>query len=359
MGQPTDTVVPVAVFEHICQWLSDREKIADEPATRTQTHKGNDQTYLQLPSGDHTNAPLVEMPKMFGPNRQLFGIVSIRQEDVKNPVHKRAFLFLNCGSEHHAGPHRMYTILSRLCASFGYLSFRFDIEGIGDSFSAGNNADNNSYSPVALHDIEQALAFLAEEYGCTEFVLSGICAGAYHTFKATAEFSRFNIIDSNLINPLVYEWNYDDPDDHLKFEAHTYRKSIRDSKNWRRLVSGDINYRRLFRALKSYLVEFSARAISRLAGFFRQKPAAGLPHDMREIERLGRNLTLLLSEGDPGLDIMRLQARRETALAIKRGKLSTYTLNGANHGLSKKHMQDQLIQFFINKYGSKPSSSTN
>jgi hypothetical protein len=75
---------------------------------------------------------------------------------------------------------------------------------------------------------------------------------------------------------------------------------------------------------------------------------------MQTIRKLGRKLTLLLSEGDPGLNIMRLQARRETNSAIKNGHLSTYTLDGANHGLSKKYMQDQLVNFFIAKYKPAP-----
>ena len=350
MDQPTETIVPVAVIEHIGHWISSQVSNADVAESSGGTAAVDRNVRVQFPQGDHSSKPLVEIPAKFGPDKQLFGIVSLRQDKVQEDNHKRAYLFLNCGSEHHAGPHRMYTILSRHCASFDGLSFRFDIEGIGDSFSAGNNEDNNSYSPVALQDIDRALDFLSNEYGCSEFILSGLCAGAYHTFKATAELAQYNIVESNLINPLVFEWNYDDPDDHLRLDAHTYRSSVRDPKNWRRLLSGDINYRRLFVSLASFLGELARRLLSRLMNIFSQEPATGLPRDMQSIENLGRTMTLVLSGGDPGLDLMRIQAGKETKRAIARGNLLTHSLTEANHGLSKKYMQDQLIAFFVEKY---------
>jgi len=351
MDQPTDTVVPTDVFAKLTDWSLQQTALesATDPARKSSSVSF--ETRMPLVAGDHATQPLTEIAETFGENGRLFGIVSVRQDIPVDEAHPKAFVFLNCGSEHHAGPHRLYTILARHCASFGILCFRFDIEGIGDSISVGNNPDNNSYSPVALDDIEQALAFLKSKYRCEEFVLNGICAGAYHSFKGLATMRDYSIPEANLINPLVFEWNYDDPDDHLKFETHTYRSAVRKASSWRRLFSGDINYRRLIRSFGTLLFEYIRRLFSRVMGAFSRAPAIGLPADMTVVLDEKRMISLVLAEGDPGLDIMKLQAARETKLAIKRGLLTTHSLKHANHGLSKKTMQDQLVDFYIRKYG--------
>ena len=98
------------------------------------------------------------------------------------------------------------------------------------------------------------------------------------------------------------------------------------------------------------------RITSRFTIYFSQESATGLPRDLQSIEKLSRSITLILADGDPGLDLMRIQAGSETRKAIAQGRLSTYNLSNANHGLSKKFMQEQLFAYFTEKY--KPEAQT-
>lgn len=351
MDNPTETVVPVPVIRHIRTWIKSRRPTTDARIADSAAHETHENQPVPIPPNEHVTERIVEIPRHFGVDNRLFGIVTM-PEEVPKPISRRAFVFLNCGSEHHSGPHRMYTTLARKCASFGALSFRFDIEGIGDSVTTGRNEDNNSYSPVALEDIDQALSFLRDEYECTEFVLNGICAGAYHSFKATANLTEHNIVEANLVNPLVFAWNYDDPDDHLQLEASTYKSSVRDSNNWWRLVRGDVDYRRLARSIATLLEAHLRRLAAIIKDLFLGGPTDGVSADLAHIAELNRSLFLVLSDDDPGLDLLHMQAPRETRKALRNESLQVFGLTRANHGLSKKHMQDQLVSVIASKYGS-------
>ena len=346
MDNPTETVVPVTVINYIETWIASLGLPTNAQIARNPSRENR--PILMSPNG-HTTRCLVETPRHFGTDERLFGIVTM-PENMPKEAQRRAFIFLNCGSEHHSGPHRMYTILARKCASFGTLSFRFDIEGIGDSVTTGRNEDNNSYSPVALEDIDQALSFLREEYDCTEFILIGICAGAYHSFKATASLTKHNIVEANLVNPLVFVWNYDDPEDHLRLEVTTYKSSVRDSRNWWRLISGDVNYWRLVTSFSYLLKAYLRRLAAIFTGLITRGTLEGVPTDMQQIAKLNRPLSIILSDGDPGLDLLHMLAPGETKKALRNGSLDVHRLDRANHGLSKKHMQDQLISLIVKKY---------
>jgi len=349
MYQPTNTIVPVQAIDFICEWvLRTRSSRRRDDATAEVAAITNKQVLIR--GTDAASNALTEIPGMFGTQDQLFGIATLPGGSTQAQSRKRAFVFLNCGVEHQSGPHRMYTRLCRTLASQGEFTFRFDIEGIGDSVSIGGNEENTPYSPTALDDIDQAIRFLKERYGCDEFILSGICAGAFHAFKSATEFAQHKITEINLINPLVFEWNYDNPDDYHRYEIHTYKSAILDGQSWRRMFSGAINYRRLLSSIAKHVAESSRRRLSLLMQTITGKVPLGLPANLLALRGLDRRLTLILSEGDPGLDIMKLQARRETRDGRRNGTITVHRLANANHGLSKKTMQDSLVSLIVSKY---------
>jgi len=356
MYPPTHTIVPVQAIDFICDWiLTTRSSQRRDDAIADVAAITNKQVLIR--STDAAEDALTEIPGMFGARDQLFGIATLPVGSTQAQSRKRAFIFLNCGAEHQSGPHRMYTRICRRLASQGEFTFRFDIEGIGDSVSIGGNEENTSYSPAALDDIDHAIRYLTERYGCDEFILSGICAGAFHAFKSATEITQHNIREVNLINPLVFEWNYDDPDDYHRYEVHTYKSAVLDYQRWQRLFSGNINYRRLLSSLVKHILESSRRYFGLLVQAITGKVPKGLPSNLRTLRGLDRRLSLILSEGDPGLDIMKLQARRETRDGRRDGTIAVHRMADCNHGLSKKYMQDRLVSLIVSKYSTQNDNS--
>jgi len=192
---PTETEVPVAAIDLQINFITGLIKPSQE---LEQPHDIASHCEVMIDAKNYQEAPVY-----FAGGQQLFGIINQTKQDNKNQ--KVLVVFLNCGSEHHVGPQRIYTSFSRQLAALGINSFRMDIEGIGDSISQGNNQENYAYSPVVMQDITNALDY-ATQQGYQQFIFTGICAGAYHSFKAAAELDNYNILGAIPINPLVFHW---------------------------------------------------------------------------------------------------------------------------------------------------------
>lgn len=122
-----------------------------------------------------------ETALQFGAQRNLFGIVAEPVAPV--PVRQEApvIVLLNAGLLHHVGPFRAWVTLARRLAARGYVAFRFDLAGLGDSeVERRNGSDQES----AVADIRAALDTLQARYGARRFLLLGLCSGADNAHPA-------------------------------------------------------------------------------------------------------------------------------------------------------------------------------
>lgn len=92
-------------------------------------------------------------------------------------------LLLNSGAIPHIGPHRLYVNMARRWAALGFPVFRCDIGSIGDSDANRGWDLDGLYSDDTLKEIKTAISFLHHHTGCDQFVLSGVCLGAYASFQ--------------------------------------------------------------------------------------------------------------------------------------------------------------------------------
>lgn len=86
-----------------------------------------------------------------------------------------AVLLLNAGLSHRVGPYRLHVDLARRLASLGFVVFRFDLGGIGDSQLPKGG---RSFEDRAVGEIQEAMSFLSARKGASKFVLMGLCSGA-------------------------------------------------------------------------------------------------------------------------------------------------------------------------------------
>ncbi len=68
-----------------------------------------------------------------------------------------AIIMLNSGSLQRVGPGRLHVKIARLLAQKGFVSFRFDFSGIGDSKFRG---DNLPFEKSAVSETQDAMDFL-------------------------------------------------------------------------------------------------------------------------------------------------------------------------------------------------------
>ncbi|WP_294328729.1 MULTISPECIES: hydrolase 1, exosortase A system-associated [Alphaproteobacteria] len=188
-------------------------------------------------------------------------------------------LIVSGGNELRIGAHRGMALLAADIAAAGYPVLRFDRRGLGDS--TGRNEGFRTSAP----DIAAAAAFLREQTGVTRMVAFGNCdaATALALFHADAGIDRLV-----LANPWIVEPSGDLPPP-AAIRA-TYAQRLSSPAEWRRLLTGGVNFRRL------------AQGLATLAK--RRPPQT----------ELVRSFTAALSSGTPA-DIL-LATRDHTAIAF-------------------------------------------
>lgn len=147
-------------------------------------------------------------------------------------------LIVSGGNELRTGAHRGMALLAAAIADAGYPVLRFDRRGIGDS--TGHNEGFSASGP----DIAAAAAALREHAGATRMVAFGNCdaATALALFHGQAGIDRLV-----LANPWIVEPSGDLPPP-AAIRA-TYAARLKSPAQWRRLLTGGVDLRRLARGL--------------------------------------------------------------------------------------------------------------
>jgi pimeloyl-ACP methyl ester carboxylesterase len=115
---------------------------------------------------------MMEIPVVFGEEKNLFGIINQPHQDSTNAV---GVIMLTAGMLHHVGSYRFHVLLGRRLEHYGIPSLRFDLSGIGESLPGGKKHDSLHR---AATEAEAAMEHLRQEYGVSRFILFGLCSGA-------------------------------------------------------------------------------------------------------------------------------------------------------------------------------------
>lgn len=176
-------------------------------------------------------------------------------------------LIVSGGNELRIGAHRGQAQLAAAIADAGYSVLRFDRRGIGDS--TGCNEGFRSSAP----DIAAAAAALREQTGVTRVVAFGNCDAA----TALALFHGDVGIDRLVLaNPWIVEPSGDLPPP-AAIRA-TYAARLSSPAEWKRLLTGGVDLRRLAQGLASLATR--QRGQAELVRAFTAALAAGTPTDI-------------------------------------------------------------------------------
>jgi pimeloyl-ACP methyl ester carboxylesterase len=179
---------------------------------------------------------------------KLFGI--FEQPDEK--ASKLSVLLLSPGIKMRVGPHRLYNKLSKLLVDRGFNVFRFDFYGLGDSEGTIDepvlvNVYNSIQDGRYVNDTTDAMNWLEEHHGQTEFILGGLCGGAITGLLAGAGDRRVSgLLALGLIN--VFEGGEDNfskfvTDGQLSSLKRGYINKLSDPDSWKRLLTFKSDYR--------------------------------------------------------------------------------------------------------------------
>ncbi len=139
-----------------------------------------------------------ERAVLFGRDRSLVGVTC---RPMQSHGEKPVIIFLNSGITHRIGTNRIHVMLARELARTGSISFRFDMAGIGDSIILPTSPVMSAQERTAI-DIDDALAFAADELGARRFIMVGLCSGADNALRTMGRDER--VVGGTLLDLNVY-----------------------------------------------------------------------------------------------------------------------------------------------------------
>ena len=279
----------------------------------------------------------------FGTRSPLSGVVTLSLERDPNP-RCTAVIVLNAGTTHRVGPNRLHVRIARELAGTGLLVLRFDLSGIGDSAVCQDGLPLDESVPLETKD---AMDCLEQRYGIRQFVLTGLCSGAATAFVVARSDPR--VVGALMINATSH-FHADHPEllesaYHRALARHSWRIGLFSSyrsKNWRKLLTGQLNMRRVASILRGgWAHPFSSRPQAAA------QPSSNGPNPRLDIEQLvkrGVKLLHVYAEGDEGLDYFRLMLGRDLKPLTRNGTLDLRILKGVNHLFTQRWAQATLLE---------------
>jgi len=347
MRDPFDSVVPSVTLDAIVDWLGAWAP-SEDASTETAPWAAPARAAVMAISPRAGEPPLTETPLFFGDHDRLFGVVT--DPTIEVPSERPGVCFLNVGSNHHIGPHRMYVDLAREIASRGYRTFRFDVGGLGDSPAITEAGENRLYSEEQVADVKSAMTCLENLRGTRRFVLVGLCSGAYLAFRAAVEDSR--VCGQVLLSPHAFEWKEGDSVEPVTREKAAkvygsnryYVRALLDRSVWRRALKGRVDLRGI-----AAIVLKRASGKARVGMVSLGARLRGQPEPRNDVERAfgalcdrGAESLIALSSDDGGLDMIgrylgdeaaKMKGRKNFSLEILEGTDHTFTPVGAQRVL--------------------------
>ncbi len=289
-----------------------------------------------------------EVPLIFGPERNLFGILAEPAElKTDDPRSRRAILMLNVGTNHRVGPNRLYVKMARAWAARGYRSLRFDLAGIGDSRSAAGYSSTRLYSKGSTADVQTAMDALAE-HGCDEFIVMGLCSGAYVAFQTALADRR--VAGQILMNPRRLNWKAGDTLDSVMTQSYrsteAYRRMLFKPETYRRLVRGKINVRGIGGRMRALAEARLQRAARRLLG---QAPSEEeVLANLRLLCDRGTDAYFIVGAEDDGLDYLEFHLGKRGHRMNQHPRFNLEFIEGSDHTFSRADSQDHVIGLVLN-----------
>lgn len=360
MAEPHDTQVPHEALRSIADWM----KAKAQPVVRAGDTVSAPGATTMLTSGPDA---VRETIHQISSTPDLFGIMT---EPVERPTSLPWIVMLNAGAAYRIGPGRIHVAMARQLAALGYPCLRLDINGIGDSVAADPEKENDTYAATAFRDVSLVCDYLHARQPGRPIVLLGLCSGAYVAFQSAAQLPHPAIIESILINPLVFFWKegmtINDTNTDQLVAWREYWNAIFKWSQWKMLLTGRtrMGFAGSLKRFAGHVKPRFLTAGSRAAQKGKSAAQSGcahparkdLPGDLSRIAAAERKLAMFVSDNDPGYFLLMYQARRKATLLMKQGRLQCRFIHQADHTFStaqaRQTFYQSLTDYLHHRFGS-------
>lgn len=249
----------------------------------------------------------------------------------------------NAGCLPHAGPNRMWVRAARYAASQGLTAVRLDSPGIGETPAEGEGVSNDAdlYVPARTAQLAEALDALVALGLPDRFALVGLCSGAYWSFEVARTDPR--VVTVVMLNPSVLLWQHMLPGAFVPPDL----LRLRQWSSWRRLLTGQANYRDYGGRLRSFgrwaRAARTARSAVRAAAA--AHPTSGDPvlDAVAQLRATGPQLTMAFSDDEPLLRELRQHDQLVPLEAMDGVHVQLLGGPGASHTLADARLQEAAL----------------
>ncbi|HTU66752.1 MAG TPA: alpha/beta hydrolase [Steroidobacteraceae bacterium] len=348
MLAPHSSIVPAAMLDATRQFLAAR-RAAPSPAVATAT--------AAAPAGDVTRTSVLqdagdgtrvrESVEYVDASRTVFGVLTAPRDATP----RSAIVLLSAGATHHIGPSRLYVTLARQWAALGYAVFRMDVSGIGDSRPHPGEPENVVYTRHAAQDVAATANWLRAKVGVAECYALGLCAGAYHAFKAAV--GGVPLDGVVMINPLTFFWkdgmSLDEKlaDQRVIQGAAYYRKNAFSGAIWRKLLRGEVNVLNVAQIVLSRAAVTLRHATRDVAKFLNLKVSDDLGRELETVAGRGTNMLFVFADHEPGIELLRLQGGSAVGKLRDARKLDLQIIPNADHTFTAWAARQQLTSYLV------------
>ncbi|RKE77549.1 alpha-beta hydrolase superfamily lysophospholipase [Rhizobium sp. AG855] len=345
VSSPIFGTIPTETLEKVANWVAQRF-----PATTgRQASVTVGQAVAHLDGDGYAESFF-----RFGPSDMFFGAFT---RPASGPKTKTAVLILNAGADHSVGWGRHSVDLARDLARQGFSSMRIDQAGIGETPLWPGQQQPVMYSLRANDDVACAIDWMEAEAGIEQVVLLGRCSGGYPAFLSAVSDRR--VVASVMINVRKLHWEPDE--DILKAirdpvePVDTYRQNLRSTRQFKRILNGELKVSTVLRKLSRTLVEIAAKKLAPLFGNRSRHTRISRIVQARLQSLTARHVpvALIYSEGDPGLRDLQEWAGRDLAKLAAYPNVAVHVIEGADHNLSpvsvRSDVTNVIAQFLRGK----------
>ncbi len=287
----------------------------------------------------------------FGPQQHLFGILAepLEPAPATDMRARRAILLINVGNNHRIGPNRLYVTMARAWARRGERVFRFDLSGIGDSRAGASASPARLYRKESVHEVQQAMDFL-EAKGCKEFIVLGVCSGAYVAFQTSLVDPR--VVGQVLLNPRRLDWKEGDTLQTVMSQSYKstyfYRQALWEPSTYRRLLRREIDVRGIGGRVKTLLSAHLKRAARR---GLRMAPAEGdVLANVRLVSQRGVDTLFIIANEDDCLDYIEFHLGSRGQSMRGYANCRMHFVAGGDHTFSRVAGQTEIIDFIAKHF---------
>ena len=302
VAHPERTKLPLGVVERVLSWLrlaegqgpagggGEREEPTPTSLQR-ESSAGPAETVLDIDGRGVRESPLL-VPQPYG---NAFGVLA---EPVGQSEAALCVVFLNAGAIRHTGPNRLWVEAARRWASRGVRALRVDLEGIGEADGDDSRRTDvaSFYVPDFEEQVEVVLDFLQERGLGGRFLLVGLCAGGYWSFRVALRDTRVGV--ALLLNAGALSWH-----DNLLSEREAGKLDrVFQQHWWRQLLRGQVRPARLWAFVRLSLAKVGwevRRLADHLPGRSGISAASGLEANLDQLRNSGVRAVLAFSDGEP------------------------------------------------------------